>query len=497
MVTTLRWARRLLAAGLALACLVLGVLGLTGADDGLGRTATVVDAVPLETVTPAVPSGVGVVVAHGFAGSIPLMRGFADTLARRGATVVLLDFAGHGASTRPFDRDALDGNLEVALAHLRSRPGVDPERVALLGHSMGAGAVVRRAAADRDVEATIAISTGGGDARGVRNLLVLAGSLEFTGIRQAGPALTGLDRPDTTAGDPGDGTARRYAEIAGVEHISVLFTAATHQAVVDWLDTTLGPAPSGPLLPLHRAGPALLLHLAAVLGFGLVAAVVLRPGPVADGRPLGALRTAAAPLLATAAAVLVMLLVPSGWLPVEVADYAIGFVGVVGLGLLAWSGLTPRPPVATRAATRAGQLVAAVVLAASVLAGFAVPAHLGWAHSVPSGVRWWLLAPAFLAGALLVAGLETLARDRTPGRAVLAHAWGAAVVVVGLAVAVLAGAPSFVLFVVPLFAVLLAWQGVLAAALRARHAPLWLVGVVGGVLLAWPLALTFPVTAGG
>jgi alpha-beta hydrolase superfamily lysophospholipase len=125
---------RALAAGAALLCLVLGVLGPARADAGLERVASVVGGVPLETVTPVGPAGrgPGVVVVPGFAGSVPLVRGFADTLARHGATVVLLDLAGHGASRRPSDRAALDGDVRTALAHLRGRPGVDPARGALL-----------------------------------------------------------------------------------------------------------------------------------------------------------------------------------------------------------------------------------------------------------------------------------------------------------------------------------------------------------------------------
>ncbi len=494
---------RALAAGVALLCLVLGVLGLARADDGLERVASVVGGVPLETVTPvgATGRGPGVVVVHGFAGSVPLVRGFADTLARHGTTVVLLDLAGHGAARRPFDRAALDGDVRTALAHLRERPGVDPARVGLLGHSMGAGAVLRRAAADPDVAATVAISTGGGDAAGVRNLLVLAGGLEQERIRAAGPALTGLDRPDTTAGDPAAGTARRFGEVAGVEHVSVLFATATHRAVVDWFGPTLGVAPGPPLLPLHRAGPALLLHLAALLGAAVAATALLPRRPrsgrggdhPAPGRAAGPL-AAAAPVLAVAVAVLVQRAVPAGWLPVEVADYAIGFIGVTGAALLLLARLRPRPAAAPPT-ERSRTTAVALLLTALTVVGFAVPAHLGWAHSVPSGVRLWLLVPAFAASALLCGGLEAWARGRPPLRAAAAHAWGAAAVVLGLVAAVLAGAPSFVLFVAPLFAVLLVWQGVLAATLRARSAPLAAVAVVGGALLAWPLALTFPITA--
>ncbi|MCY7341341.1 MAG: hypothetical protein LH603_05675 [Pseudonocardia sp.] len=108
----------------------------------------------------------------------------------------------------------------------------------------------------------------------------------------------------------------------------------------------------------------------------------------------------------------------------------------------------------------------------------------------------WLLIPACVAAGLLVAGLALLARHRTPGRAIAVHARGAAVALASMTGAVLvAGAPGFVLFVVPLFAVLLVWQGVTAAGLRVRAAPVWLVTLVGAMLLGWPLAPTFPVTA--
>ncbi|WP_214401564.1 hypothetical protein [Pseudonocardia lacus] len=110
----------------------------------------------------------------------------------------------------------------------------------------------------------------------------------------------------------------------------------------------------------------------------------------------------------------------------------------------------------------------------------------------PAPGRLWLLLPAFAATALLVAGLEAVAGRRP----VLGHAWAALVVVLGLAgAASVGGAPSFVLFVVPLFAVLLVWQGVTAAVLRGPAMPVWSPAVVGGALLAWPLALTFPITA--
>jgi hypothetical protein len=60
----------------------------------------------------------------------------------------------------------------------------------------------------------------------------------------------------------------------------------------------------------------------------------------------------------------------------------------------------------------------------------------------------------------------------------------------GLGVFGLAGG---VLLAVPLLAALLVWQGVQATALRTARAPGWVAAVVGGVLLAWPVAVTLPI----
>ncbi len=491
----------------AVVCAGAGTVGLVRADDGLRRAGTVVDGVPLETVTASTAAGrgPGVVVAHGFAGSTPLMRGFADSLARSGYTAVLLDAAGHGRSRVPFGSVALVDDLATALRHLRGQPTVDPDRVGLLGHSMGAGAVLDAATRDPGVAATVAISAGSasGVDPGARNVLVLAGGLEFAGIRAAGPAAVRAAHPgaepDRTYGDAGTGTARRYAEVPGVEHVSVLFSAATHRAALDWFDTAL--RPPGPVVaPLDRAGPALLLHLAAVLGFGALAALVLGrraplvgadAGPGRGGSAGGGSRVvvAAAPIAAAVGATLVMRVVPAGWLPVRVADYAVGWLAVFGLVLLALGRLGPAP--ARRGPTSVRVVVATAVLTAATVVGFALPAQLGWAWATPAGTRLWLLLPAAAATALLVAGMEAVAGRHPVG----GHAGAALTVVLGLTgAALVGGAPSFVLFVVPLFAVLLVWQGVTAAVLRGRAAPVWSIAVVGGALLAWPLALTFPVT---
>ena len=101
----------------------------------------------------------GVLVAHGFAGSRQLMLGYGYTLAHAGYAVMLWDFAGHGANPQPLAPDSLQAAVDAAYGVLIEQPEVDPGRLALLGHSMGSGAVM--AAAIRDPEryaATIAVS---------------------------------------------------------------------------------------------------------------------------------------------------------------------------------------------------------------------------------------------------------------------------------------------------------------------------------------------------
>jgi dienelactone hydrolase len=189
---------------LALAALLAAALGavlLAGAGHGLRRDHAVVDGVPLDEVHPAgLAPGErrpGVVVAHGFAGSARLMAPFGDSLAARGYVVVLLDFAGHGADTRPLPDDSastgsstteLQYDLGVALAHLRALPDVDPARIALVGHSMGATEVTRYAAAHPEVRATVAISLPDSSVAQTpqpARLLLLYGGLEFPGFKAA------------------------------------------------------------------------------------------------------------------------------------------------------------------------------------------------------------------------------------------------------------------------------------------------------------------------
>jgi len=102
----------------------------------------------------------GVVAMHGWGGNAELMLPFAVPLQRAGYAVVLVDARNHGGS----DSDTFSSlprfaeDLEHGFDWLSGLPEVDPHRLALLGHSVGAAAALLVASRRRDVAAVISIA---------------------------------------------------------------------------------------------------------------------------------------------------------------------------------------------------------------------------------------------------------------------------------------------------------------------------------------------------
>ncbi|MDH6465264.1 dienelactone hydrolase [Micromonospora sp. A200] len=481
---------------LAALALAFGGYGLARADAGLSTRRATVDGVPLTEVRATGVAGrrPGVVIAHGFAGSARLMRPIADTVARQGAVALLVDVAGHGANPARLPgagRDAADSratlerDLSVAVAYLRTRPDVDPARIVLVGHSMGAGAVTRYAAGHPDVARTVAISLPDSDdlpdGRPDRLLLIVGGA-EFPAFR------------DTAEATSRRGVGRRLVVVPGVEHISVLFAGRTHDEVAAWVG-----GGGDPPRPLARLAPAGLLLLGFGLGFVPLATVLLgrRPRPSRPAAPAPAVLAVAASAAGLGA--LVGALAPTTRLPLAVGGHVTGFLLVTGVLLAAaarWWPLpaaasTPVPataPVARRAPARSA--LAAVLLTGYAVTAVAVPIHLGFTSALPVGDRWWLLPVVAAACLVFLTGAELA----TAGRSWRYAAVGGIAVLALTASAVVGLAPGFVLLVVPLFAVLVGWQAAWAAVLRRAGAPRWLPAPVGAALLAWPMATTLPLS---
>jgi uncharacterized protein len=100
-----------------------------------------------------------VVMAHGLSGTRRDRLGaFAQRFAAAGFSALVFDHRGFGDSGGEPDRFDPDRQLEdwrAAIAFARALPGVDGDRVATFGSSMGGGNALAAAAADRRVAAAI------------------------------------------------------------------------------------------------------------------------------------------------------------------------------------------------------------------------------------------------------------------------------------------------------------------------------------------------------
>ena len=117
------------------------------------------DAARKETDVPSAAAP-AVVVMHGWGGNAALMLPLARPLHEAGYATLFVDARCHGAS----DDDSFASlprfaeDTEHAFAWLSAREGVDPARIALLGHSVGAGAVLFAASRTPQVAAVVSVA---------------------------------------------------------------------------------------------------------------------------------------------------------------------------------------------------------------------------------------------------------------------------------------------------------------------------------------------------
>jgi hypothetical protein len=490
--------------GLALLLVALAVWKLEAARAGLTRAALPGEGPPatIWRMADAGPAPV-VVIAHGFAGSRPLMEGFAIAAARAGYIAVAFDFAGHGRNPVPMSGDVtrVEGTTLLLMDEVGqvtdralALPGADG-RVALVGHSMASDIVVRQAIRDPRVGAVVAVSmfSRAVTADEPRNLLMIPGAWERFLSEAALDALHLADPAagwGETVGDPAAGTGRRAVQAPGVEHVGVLYSATTLRETVAWLDAAFGRA-SDAAVPMRGGWVALLLVAVVAAAWPLAA---LMRGWRAAAPPAPLPLRAFAVLAGGAALGVPLALAPfdTRFLPVLVADYlAVHFAlyGAVVLGG-AWAMGLWRP----RPVSAAGLAVAAAV-ALFGIGGFGAAMNAYVANFVPVGPRLAIVA-AMAAGAVpfMIADQVLTEGGRAPlWRAVAAR--GAALGSLGLAVALDFERLFFLVIILPvilLFFLLFGTAGGWAGRATWRPAA---VGAGLGLYLGWALGVTFPLFA--
>ena len=102
-----------------------------------------------------------VIVLHGWGANAEMMLPLARPLQAAGFTVLLIDARNHGSS----DADTFSSmprfaeDLDAAIDWLKTRPEVRPEKIAVIGHSVGAAAALLSASRRHDLSGVISLAS--------------------------------------------------------------------------------------------------------------------------------------------------------------------------------------------------------------------------------------------------------------------------------------------------------------------------------------------------
>ena len=479
--------KRLLLAIAALLLIVFSWWGVIAARTGLVVRSLQREEVPMLYLAPRNAEKIpGVLIAHGYAGSKQLMLGYAHVLAHAGYAVMLWDFDSHGANAKPLERGSLQQNLDVAYAALVEQPEVDSSRLALLGHSMGSGAVM--SAGIQNVNrfaASVAVSPTGANVTPLapRNLQLQAGTWE-------GRFVANAQRLLRTAGGENDnfaeGRGRSLVVIPNAEHITILFRDASQQAAKNWLDATFGVQRSSNYVDYRMIW--YFLHLLAWLGLlGAVAPVITSPSTL-DQLKVPQLRSWGGLLAAPFVASGVLTLLSRGGDINSLGGLLVGGAVSIWFGAagFVWLAVMFRLP---RFTLRMGLGVGLFVV---LWVAFGAMAQVVW-------LQWWLIPARFQLFPLMSLAcfpwfLASGVAQQSVGLGKRILWWlGQSVILVGGFILVVYLLPElgFIYLLLPLFPLVM---GIFSYAVSLFEEP-WSYAIGSALLFGWILAAAFPLAS--
>jgi hypothetical protein len=201
-------------------------------------------------------------------------------IAKAGYAVIAPGLPDHGENRIALTpAAAVPGGVDVDAALLCARGRASMMAIALVGHSMGAYAVLGHAQSDPGIGAVVAIS-GGRELTGPfapPNAFFIWASGDPDGTRKRGRELAakvaGKEQivEDKTYGEIERGSGVRMSEVPGTDHITILYSAEAARRIVDWIATALGPGNGTPETP--GPDPRFLWS-----GLGMLAVLVLAFG---------------------------------------------------------------------------------------------------------------------------------------------------------------------------------------------------------------------------
>ena len=450
-----------------------------------------------------------VVLIHGFMADRKLMSVLARRLAENGYAVLAIDVNGHGENSNPFgggvgDAGSLREDVKQAVDYLRSSPFVDGSRIVVMGHSMGAGATLDYATHDPNLKGAVMISGGWqlGPQR-PKNALFIYAERDPDMIQDASPALAAHVAEvaqielGKTYGEFAQGSAVEAIRVPGVDHVTIVYSAAAATTIVRWLDSTFGITRTGAIEVadgrLGATGLALLVFVIALVPMGRVCGSMVadwageRPGPSGwiGLLILGGALIASMPLAAAD---------PASFVPVVVGDAQLSWFAVAGVIMVGVLALSHRLDW-----YRIREGAGAAILAAA--GGFAVAyvcqvaMSVAFHHQSMSPERLMVMAMASVLLFPFWMGFELLVRRGGPA---ISTAWavlGRILIVVLMGAGVSLGLlPFFLMLILPIIVLNFVMIEIFAASAYSASRNLTLIAVFETLWFAWLIAAASPIT---
>jgi dienelactone hydrolase len=461
------------------------------------------DSLPPEERPPAV------LLVHGFASDRLGLSGLARKLAGAGYAALTIDVQGHGQNRSPFrgsraTDESFFSDLSAAVDYLRATKHVDGSRIVVMGHSMGAGAVLDYATRDSGIDGAVMISGGwrlDGPYRPPNALFIFASrDPDFIRGRSRKLAARILGRSgielSQTYGDPSRGTAVRVVEVSGTDHMNIVWNDAAAREIVAWLDGIFGDGRSEERVSGDpRMLAALLVALAALFtlpGLGQVVGRLVPHVPEMPGsNPIGSLAILALALAAT----LPLLAVgpPGALLSTEVGDVVVSHLSLCGIAVLVFLAFTRRLPAGVFAVNPLPTILGSAVAIIAVFV-LIVPAGVVVHRLTLTPERTTVFVLAALALLPFTIAFQLLLRRGRPVVAAIGSLCGRAIVLGTLVAGALLGVvPGVVMLMLPPFALAFAAIELLADSVYAASRNLAAIALIDAGWLALIVAATMPI----
>ncbi|HEX9092148.1 MAG TPA: alpha/beta fold hydrolase, partial [Anaerolineales bacterium] len=448
---------------------------------------------PVTIITPADASPTSrptILIAHGFAGSSVLMRGFALTLAHAGYTTVSWDFPGHARNPNSLNFSSESSQLlqdaERALSAAQATGMIDSQHVAILGHSMGSGVALSYGIQHPDTSATIAISPTGQPVTPSlpHNLLLMAGSLEPQFVSNA-------ERLFSMAGGRNDdfasSTARQLDIVPNVEHITILFSPAAHATARLWLDETFRPQPGATSYTDRR----ILWFCLGILGFIFLTNAGLQlisrsSRSALPDKPFW-LRIIALLAGGISATLLLWLLGLLGINLTQILGLLVGGYLLIWFGIAGVVSLVILRPHISRPTVN--QLIKTLMAFAGLWLGVGLLGNFVWLPwlLIPSRLLLWVPGSVIILPWFIVVGEVTVGASLS--RQIGWWLFQSASIILSLILAImLTPQLGFIMIILPLVPVMI---GIHMLVISSRHGS-WAYAFSGAMFIAWLLPAVFP-----